>query len=167
MRKNYTGIGFLLCFLLMNTLAAQPPSGIHWSKDGTGYFAVENGNIILTQLPGFTKTTIVAQNQLIPSGSATPLSVRNFFFSPDNQQVMIYTNTKKVWRYDTKGDYWLLDLNSKQLKQLGKGRPVSSLMFAKFSPDGKKVAYVSEYNVYVEDLKNGSVSALTQMVTVN
>lgn len=154
MRKFASGILFLLFFLLTDALMAQPPRGIHWSKDGTGYFAIEEGNIVLTQLPGFTKTNIVTKNQLIPAGSSLPLAVRNFFFSPDNQQVMIYTNTQKVWRYDTRGDYWLLDLNSKELKQLGKGLPTSSLMFAKFSPDGKKVAYVSEYNVYAEDIKN-------------
>lgn len=152
MRTLSSGIVFLLFFFFAGTLKAQPPRGIHWSKDGTGYFAVEDGNIVLTQLPGFIKTTIVAKNQLIPVGAAAPLSVRNFFFSPDNRQVMIYTNTQKVWRYDTRGDYWLLDLNSKQFKQLGKGRAASSLMFAKFSPDGKKVAYVSEYNIYMRKI---------------
>ena len=39
--------------------------------------------------------------------------------------------------------------------------PASSLMFAKFSPDGKKVAYVSNYNIYVEDLQSGKIDALT------
>ncbi|HEU5289646.1 MAG TPA: DPP IV N-terminal domain-containing protein, partial [Cyclobacteriaceae bacterium] len=41
------------------------------------------------------------------------------------------------------------------------GRPESSLMFAQFSPDGSKVAYVSEYNIYVEDLASASIKALT------
>lgn len=162
MRTKLFGTVCFLFAVLLNTGQAQPPTGTHWSKDGSGYFAVESGSIVLTQLPTFSKTTIVAKDLLTPAGSTTPLSVRNFFFSPDNQQVMIYTNTKRVWRYDTKGDYWLLDLNTKQLKQLGKGRPTSSLMFAKFSPDGKKVAFVSEYNIYCEDLKSGVVTALTK-----
>ena len=80
----------------------------------------------------------------------------------DYNRALVYTNTKKVWRLDTRGDYWVYDLNSSKLKQLGKGRPASSLMFAKFSPDGKKVAYVSGYNLYVEDLAGGTVKALTK-----
>jgi len=44
---------------------------------------------------------------------------------------------------------------------LGIGKPASSLMFAKFSPDDKKVAYVSDYNIYVEDLGSGKIQALT------
>ncbi|MEM6380213.1 MAG: DPP IV N-terminal domain-containing protein, partial [Bacteroidota bacterium] len=56
---------------------------------------------------------------------------------------------------------WVLNLANNSLQQLGKERPESSLMFAKFSPNGEKVAYVSERNVYVEDLENGKIKALT------
>ncbi|MBC7588548.1 MAG: DPP IV N-terminal domain-containing protein, partial [Chitinophagaceae bacterium] len=63
--------------------------------------------------------------------------------------------------YETKGDYWLLDNETKSLKQLGKTLPASSLMFAKLSPDGKKAAYVSGHNVYVEDIATGISKQLT------
>jgi len=81
--------------------------------------------------------------------------------SEDNKKVLINTNTKKVWRYDTRGDYWVYDSNTKKLWQLGKNLPASSLMFAKFSPDGSKAAYVSGHNIYMEDLADGSVKQLT------
>jgi dipeptidyl-peptidase-4 len=87
--------------------------------------------------------------------------VRSFSFSVDGTQLLIYTNSKRVWRYDTRGDYWVLNLKTNALTQLGKAQPESSLMFAKFSPDGEKVAYVSERNLYVETLSNGKVSQLT------
>ena len=50
---------------------------------------------------------------------------------------------------------------AKTLKQIGKERPASSLLFAKLSPDGTKAAYVSEHNIYVEDLSGGAVKQLT------
>ena len=105
--------------------------------------------------------TIVSKAMLTPAGQAAPLSVRRFALSDDGQQVLVNTNTQKVWRYDTRGDYWVYDRRTKALRQLGKGRPESSLMFAKFSPDGTKVAYVSEHNLYVEDLASGAIKALT------
>ena len=74
---------------------------------------------------------------------------------------MIFTNSKKVWRQNTRGDYWLLDLETHGFRQLGKSRPPSSLMFAKISPDGTKAAYTSEHNIYVEDLASGTITALT------
>lgn len=55
----------------------------------------------------------------------------------------------------------MLDLSDKSFRQIGKDRPESSLMFAKFSPDASKVAYVSENNIYVEDLASQSVKQLT------
>jgi dipeptidyl-peptidase-4 len=139
---------------------AQPPQGIKWTRDGNGYFNAENGEIVQYELPSLSKKTVVAKSLLTPAG-LQPLAIRNFFFSADDNKVMLYTNTKKVWRYDTRGDYWLLDMKSRQLRKLGKTLPESSLMFAKFSPDGNKVAYVSNYNLYVEDLATGRITALT------
>jgi dipeptidyl-peptidase 4 len=135
--------------------------GIRWTTDGGGYYRTEGGEIVQYTLPGNTKTVVVGKAQLTPQGSTKNLAIRNFSFSVDGNKALIYTNTKKVWRLDTRGDYWVFDKSNNSLKQLGKGRPESSLMFAKFSPDGSKVAYVSEYNLYVEDLATGNITALT------
>ncbi len=140
---------------------AQPPQGRKWTKDGNGYYQTEGGGIVQYSLPSLEKKVIVEKAKFIPAGQTAALAIRNFFFSEDGKQVLIYTNTQRVWRYDTRGDYWVLDMASGSLKKLGKGKPESSLMFAKFSPDGKKVAYVSEYNLYVEDVASGKIDALT------
>ncbi|NCI47932.1 S9 family peptidase [Sediminibacterium soli] len=141
--------------------AAQSQGGLKWNRDGNGYFAIEGGEIVLYELPGLTKKTIVARDLLKPHRDSAAIPVRNFTFSNDDKKILIYNNTKRVWRQDTKGDYWVLDLNNHSLKQLGKGKPASSMMFAKFSPDASKVAYVSGYNLYVEDLATGKITALT------
>ena len=72
------------------------------------------------------------------------------------------TNTQPVWRLNTRGDYWVLDRASGGLRKLG-GRDAkpSTLMFAKFSPDGGRVAYVRENNLYVEDLASAGITPLT------
>jgi dipeptidyl-peptidase 4 len=89
------------------------------------------------------------------------LKIASYTFSDDRKKILVFTNTQRVWRLNTKGDYWVLDLEDNSLKQIGKTRPASTLMFAKFSPDGTKVAYVSEYNVYVDDIASGTTKALT------
>jgi len=75
--------------------------------------------------------------------------------------MLIFTNTVRVWRLHTRGDYWVLDIITGKLEQLGKGLDPSSLMFAKFSPDGSRAAYVSNHNIYVEDLSTFSITKLT------
>jgi dipeptidyl-peptidase-4 len=157
-KKSILLIAILVSF---TTAMAQPPSGLHWSKNGNGYYTHSGGEISYTNLTNNSKLVVITQKQLTPEGADKPLLVRNFFFSHDESKLLIYTNSKKVWRLDTRGDYWVLNLNDNTLKQLGKGKPASSMMFAKFSPDDKKVAFVSEYNIYVEDLATSKIQALT------
>ncbi|HEY5371459.1 MAG TPA: S9 family peptidase [Hanamia sp.] len=153
----------LLIFLLISFAAiAQPPQGVKWSKDGNYFYQIEDNQIEQIDLNAGALKVIVTKEQLTPAGASTPLAIENFFFANDGSKVLIYTNSKKVWRYNTRGDYWCFDLKDRKLQELGKGMPTSSLMFAKFSPDGKKVAYVSRYNIYVEDLSTGKINALTK-----
>ena len=160
MRKYRLLPAFLLLILFFE-LQAQPPQGYKWTRDGNGYFTIEGGQITKNELPSLAKTVIVSKTLLKPKNDTASLSIRNFFFSNDDKKILIYTNTKKVWRDDTRGDYWLLNLADNSLRQIGKTRPASSLMFAKFSPDGRKVAYVSEYNLFVEDLLSGKATQLS------
>ena len=139
-----------------------------WLEDGSSYTTIEfsaspaGGQDIVSYntLTG-EKAILVASNQLIPEGKTEPLSISNYEWSKDKKRLLIFTNTKRVWRLHTKGDYWVLDMRDKNLRQVGVDRPESSLMFCKFSPRGDKVAYVSQHNIYVEDLDFNNIVQLT------
>jgi dipeptidyl-peptidase 4 len=146
-----------LSLIVFNVMLAQQ---INWAKEGNSYYKIENNEINFYTLPKNTKDVLVNQSMLTLSNGQV-LQIRNFILSNDNAKMLLYTNTKKVWRLDSEGDYWVMDLKTKSLKQIGKTRPASSLRFAKFSPDATKVAYVSEFNVYMEDLNTGNVKQLT------
>jgi dipeptidyl-peptidase 4 len=150
-----------LAYLIFFPLWAFTQKNIYWSADGNAYYDQEEGNIVQYTLPQNSKTILVKKEDLIAAGKSTPLQFKSFQFSTNRQYVLLYTNTKKVWRFDTRGDYWVYHLATKQLKQVGKERPASSLMFAKFSPNGTSIAYVSNYNLYVEDLTTGAIKAIT------
>lgn len=151
----------LFICLLGETAFAQPGKSLKWSADGQAFYQAEKSSIFAFQAKDGKQTTKISAAQLTPKGNAA-LPVEDFSFSADEKKLLVYTNSKKVWRYNTRGDYWLLDVPTGNLKQLGKGLPASSLMFAKLSPDGKQVAYVSGHNLYVEDLATGARKALTK-----
>lgn len=154
----------ILCLcasLVALSAAAQPGRSSKWTKDGSGYYSAEQQQIIKFDLTTQQANVMVSKELLTPKGSTKPLDVKDFSFTDDQRKLLIFTNTKRVWRYETKGDYWVLDLTTKALKKLGASLPESSLMFAKISPDGKKAAYVSKNNVYVEDLTTGKPKVLT------
>ncbi|GAE65216.1 S9 family peptidase [Chryseobacterium indologenes] len=158
--KNIKKLGIVaLYFLCLSPLAAQK---MQWTPDGNAYYSfTKKGVQIVDVLHPGTEQTLLNSNELIPSGSSEPLQVQSFQISPANKNLLLFTNTKKVWRDNTRGDYWIFDKNTKKLTQLGKGLPASSLMFAKFSPDGKKVAYVSKHNIYLEDLSDNQITKIT------
>jgi dipeptidyl-peptidase-4 len=162
-RFYYSGFAVLIIFLLLpfqNKVYAQR-SGTIWANDGYQYYKINGGGIDEIDARDVNKkTTIVTKEMLTPQGKA-PLAIKGFSFSADGNKVLIFTNTKRVWRYNTRGDYWVYDIAAKTLKQLGHDKPESSLMFAKLSPDGSKAAYVSEHNIYVEDLAGGDIKPMT------
>lgn len=156
MKSRRASFLLLLCVVFFTT-TGQP---LQWAPDGKSYYRTEGDEIVQYTLPDQKRTVLVSKQHLIaPEGGN--LKIRSFSFSTEGSKVLIYTNTKRVWRLDTRGDYWVTDLKTKSLRQLGKTLPKSSLMFAKFSPDGQHVAYVSEHNLYVENLASGNITALT------
>jgi dipeptidyl-peptidase-4 len=147
--------------LCVSFIASSQTGDIRWSADGNSYYLVEKNELVQYTLPDNKPVAVLSKQQLTPTGSSNPLQFSYYSFSGDQQKVLLFTNTKRVWRLNSKGDYWMLDRKSGSLSQLGKTLPASSLMFAKFSPDGNSVAYVSGNNIYVEDLTTSQIKALT------
>ena len=136
-----------------------------WLPDGTAYAIVEpvSGGYEIARYDAATgaRTVLVPASKLMPQGATTGLEIEDYAWSADGKRVLIFTNTRKVWRQNTRGDYWVLDTSSGALRKIGGDAPEASLMFAKFSPDGNRVAYVRGNNIYVEQLANGQRVQLT------
>jgi dipeptidyl-peptidase-4 len=150
-----------LLILFVSFIASSQIGEIRWAPDGNSYYKVEKNELVQYILPDNKPAVVLTKQQLTPSGSTNPLQFSFYSFSEDQQKVLLFTNTKRVWRLNSRGDYWMLDRKTGSLSQLGKSLPVSSLMFAKFSPDAKAVAYVSGNNIYVEDLATSEIKPLT------
>lgn len=140
---------------------------VNWLRDGERYSRVEpdreNGgqNIAAYTAKDNKSEIIVPSSMLKDKATGKPVPVSSIIWSDDNSKLLVFTNTKRVWRYNTKGDYWVLDLKDGSFRQLGTKFPESTLMFAKFSPQGDRVAYVSGNNIYVEDIATGNITPLT------
>ena len=145
--------------------------GVKWLEAGQGYVRLEKSkatkearDIVRVDPATGKREILVAAKALIPEGKKKPLAVSGYTFTKDLAKVLIYTNTRRVWRVHSRGDYWVLDRASGKLHQLGgKEASEATLMFAKFSPaDSNRVAYVRDKNVYVEDLATGRIEVLTK-----
>ncbi len=139
-----------------------------WAKDGSGYLTLESSadaaagrDIVLHDVQSGKAKVLVSATRFVPPGESGPLPVDDFAFSADESLVLVFTNSKRVWRTNTRGDYWLLDRSSHELRKLGGDAKPATLMFAKLSPTARHVAYVRENNLYVEDLVTRQITALT------
>jgi dipeptidyl-peptidase 4 len=122
------------------------------------------GNVSIMQIDAATgrRLVVVPASRLIAPRDSQPLGIEEFTWSADGRRLLLFVNSARVWRENTRGDYWVYDVASGTLRQLGgpDAQP-STLMFATFSPDGNQVAYVREHNVYVESVADGHIAALT------
>jgi dipeptidyl-peptidase 4 len=141
---------------------------IVWSKLTAAYFTlkkseVEGGGQSLIRFDAATgaEQVVASASSLIPAGESKPLAINGFAFSADESRLLIFTNSRRVWRQNTRGDYWVLDIATGALRQLGGDAAPSTLMFAKFSPDGSRVAFVRDNNLYAQDLRDLRITPLT------
>ena len=66
------------------------------------------------------KTVLVPSARLVPHGLDSPLEIDDYAWSADGRRLLIFTNTRKVWRQNTRGDYWVLDVATGALTQVDK-----------------------------------------------
>ncbi len=142
--------------------------GVQWLEDGSGYTVlessgtVERGRDIVKYNPATGRREIlVSAELLVPAGDSEALVVQGYFWSKGMKKLLIYTNSRRVWRRNTRGDYWVLDMGNEKLSQLGGEAKPSSLLFAKFSPGGDRVVYVAKNNIFVENVDTGHISQMT------
>ena len=168
MQKYLFKVFSLLLFIPIFINSQLLQSDVPWNDDETGYYTIKNNNIVLVSTTGDDDKII------LPALKTKNLKIESFVFSTSKNKVLLFTNSVKVWRYRTRGDYFVYDFQKENIYQIGKNLPDSSLMFAKFSPDENHVAYVSKEksqnsnrnsttkaNIFLENLNNNSIKKLT------
>ena len=133
---------------------------IQWLNDGQRYtFVGDNGDLMVEDAASGRRDVLVPASALVPQGATRPIEIEDYQWSGDERKLLIFTNTQRVWRTNTRGKYYVWDLDRRTLA------PVSEngwLMFAKFSPDGSRVGFVRDNDIFVTDLATGRETRLTR-----
>ena len=159
---------YILLFVSINLFGRVLPNDVVWNESETGYYTIKDNNIVLVSTRGKEDKVILSSTQV------NNLEIESFSFSQSKNKILIFTESVKVWRYNTRGDYWVYDFKKDEIQKLGRNMSSSSLMFAKFSPNENFVAYVSKeksesgirnsstsVNIYLESLDDRSIKKLT------
>ena len=134
-----------------------------WMANGQRYSYVEERggvtSLVAEDAQTGAKTVLVDGSRLVPPGQSKPIEIEEYDWSADERKVLIFTNSQPVWRQNTKGQFYVWDLATQRLT------PVSTApgwqQFAKLSPDGTRVGFVRDNDLWVADLATGRETRLT------
>lgn len=173
-----TAINFALLAVLPASLAAQQltvesifasnefrtqGAGLDFHTDGENVLIFERSDaetdVWLEGIRTGEREQLIEGRLLVPAGATAPILIEDIEFSADRMRALIFTNSERVWRLNTLGEYYVYDFERRTLL------PVSASggkqMFAKLSPDASMVGFVRGNNLFVTDLRTGSEKQLT------
>ena len=110
----------ILVLLLCSAQLVLAQRGIKWMPDGNAYTRTKDGGIIKVDPKTEAETVLIKKEQLTPAGATKQLALQSYAFSNDNSKLLVFTHTAKVWRFNTRGDYWVFDTGTQKLWKLGK-----------------------------------------------
>ena len=132
--------------------------GLQSMNDGLHYTSLENDEkssdtylIKYDYKTGKEVDRILKESELTLDGSK-PISIDEYWFSNDESKVLISTETDRIYRHSTRENYYVYDLKIKKLTKVTAG---DKQMYGTFSPDGNKVAFVRNNDIFIKDLLTG------------
>ncbi|MET4107306.1 DPP IV N-terminal domain-containing protein [Hymenobacter sp. UYP22] len=141
------------------TFSARSVPGFNWMKDGRFYSSLSKGDLVQNDVTtGQLVQTLVAAQDLKLAGQTQPLQVDGYSFNADETNILFSTDTEPIYRRSSKSFFFVYDRASKKLTPLSAG---GKQLYATFSPDGKRVAFVRDNNLYVTDLATMQETAVT------
>lgn len=130
-------------------------------QDGEHFTALEevNGDIVLLKYnykSGKVVDTLLKQSQI--TSDADQITIQDYQFSPDESSIMISTGMEQIYRHSFRSSNYIYDFKTKKITPLSKG---TKQMYPSFSPDGSKIAFVRDNNIFIKDLKSGKELTVT------
>jgi dipeptidyl-peptidase-4 len=141
------------------TLRTQGMTALHSMNNGQQYSVLNfdrptrSTSIDLYDYKTLSKVKTIASSK---SMDAIPYFT-NYIFSDDESQVILETDTEPIYRYSALGLYYIYNTKSKSLEKISEDK----IQEPTFSPDGTKVAYGRNNNIFIKDLSSGTTKQIT------
>ena len=145
--------------------ASRGISGLNSMKDGEHYYQLKKDSInVYEYTTGNLTKTLVTSEDLIPAGDTAPISMGSFSFSMDEKKILFSTDEEPIYRHSSKANYYNYEIAGKKLSLLSKA---GKQRLATFSPDGTKIAFVRDNNIFMVDLMTGKEKQVTKDGKIN
>lgn len=173
---KYLKLSFSVCVLFVASLTAQNKQ-ITLEEIWNGTFRTERMDVLHSMANGqqysvfnfdrntrstsvdiFDYKTLEKVKTLVDSKDLKEINYfTNYTFSKDESKVLLATNEESIYRHSVLGNYFVYNVADKSVVSISDER----IQEPTFSPDGTKVAYVFNNNIYVKDLNSGATTQVT------
>jgi len=132
---------------------------LHSMNDGEHYSVLDfDKNTRSTSVNKYSYKTLKKTASLVDSKNINDIAYfTNYTFSNDETKLLLATEIASIFRHSTVGKYFIYDTKTKTTTLLTENK----IQEPTFSPDGTKVAYVFENNIYFKDLNSGKETQVT------
>jgi dipeptidyl-peptidase-4 len=110
------------------------------------------------QIDLYDYATLKKVSTLINTKDFTALAegIDSYTFSRDEKQILIANNTNPIYRHSFTADFFLYSIATKQLSKV-----LDQVQEPTFSPDGTKIGFVKENNLFIYDIASKSAVQVT------
>ena len=140
-------------------------SGFTSLNDGRYYCNLDDKQNILKYefVTGKCIDTLVKHQDVINANGGNAIDLYNFHFSDDESQLLIGTESESIYRHSSRNVYYVYNLKTQKLV-----KPINEKVgYTAFSPDGNKIAYVKNNDLYYYDLRFSKEERITKDGKVN
>ena len=124
--------------------------GLQSMNDGDHYCQLKKDSLnIYEYSTGKYTGSVFLTKEMIPAGDTSPIETGSFEFSEDESKILFATDEEPIYRRSSKANYFIYDLKTKKLFPLSKN---GKQRLATFSPDGSKVAFVRDNNIFIANI---------------
>lgn len=99
----------------------------------------------------------ILNHAVIKDENAKPLDLKDYLFSADRKKMLVFSNREYIYRRSSKAFVYLYDIASGTTTRIDNEK----LLHATFSPDGSRIAYVKNNNLYIYDIFSKNTRAVT------
>ncbi len=144
--------------VVVNQIFSQKSvSGLRSMNDGLYYSTSKNNNSIVKH----SYKTGEEVSVILDLGSIEDAAIHSFSdyeFSEDETKILLTTRTEPIYRHSFTAEYYVWNSVTEELLPVSsKGRQ----QLATFSPDGERIAFVRDNNLFIKNLKFGTESQVT------
>lgn len=145
-------------FFVDGTFQLRGVYGLRSMNDGEHYTVIEGNG---TRIVKYSYKTGLPVETLLDLGKIENSPVRHindYDFDANENRILISTGRKPIYRRSYTADHYLYDFKNKEIKPLSEG---GNERLATFSPDGLRIAFVKDNNLFIHDLRFGSQRQIT------